>query len=121
MSLVTRRNILGLLGGIPLTSICIREGGAAPFPALDPEVAYEIQPYSPVLLTRAQWRAKPPFPGMKPQIPRAIIIHHTAVRQNPSISLERKMRGLQSFSQKPGQVSPKVLKPAWPDVPYHYY
>jgi len=118
---VTRRNALAVLAGLPLTLTCLREGGAAPFPALDQDIAAEIEPYSPALVTREQWRAKPPLPGMKPQVPRGIIIHHTAVRQNPSISLDSKMRNLQSFSQQPGHVSPKVLKPAWPDVPYHYY
>jgi hypothetical protein len=49
-----------------------------------------------------------------------IIIHHTAVRQQPHVSLEKKMLPLQSFSQRPGKVG-KRIKPAWGDVPYHFY
>jgi len=120
-ALVTRRNALALLASLPVMLLRLGEAKAALFPALDEDVAAEVAPYSPALVTREQWRAKPPLPGMKPQVPRGIIIHHTAVRQNAGLPLESKMRNLQSFSQQPGQVSPKVLKPAWPDVPYHYY
>jgi hypothetical protein len=76
---------------------------------------------APVIITRQAWGAKQSLPGMKPQNVAGIILHNTGVRKNPDISLERKMRGLQNFSQNPGEVSPGHMKPSWPDVPYHFY
>jgi hypothetical protein len=76
---------------------------------------------APPIVPRSAWGAKPPNTEMmKKQTPREIVIHHTSVRQQPKISLERKLRGLQSFSQRPGTVNgrPKV---AWGDMPYHFY
>src|SRR4051812_5654530 len=94
---------------------------AAEWSALNEALATEAERIAPSLVTRQQWQAKPALPGMTPQNPIGVIIHHTGVRQNPRTTLERKMQGLQSFSQRPGQVSASVSKPAWPDVPYHYY
>ena len=84
-------------------------------------LAAELAADAPGLVTRAEWKAKQPLPGMKPQTPVSIIIHHTGVAQNGKVALERKMQNLQEFSQEYGQVSPKRSKPPWPDVPYHYY
>lgn len=67
----------------------------------------------PEILSRDAWGAKPPIlKRMTRQLPREIIIHHTGVRQQRKVSLERKLRGLQSFSQN---------KKPWGDSPYHYY
>lgn len=75
----------------------------------------------PDILSREQWNAAPAKPElMKRQTVREIIIHHTSVRQQPNISLGRKMRGLQGFSMRPGKVGSRN-KPAWGDVPYHFY
>ena len=67
----------------------------------------------PDIVGRGAWGAKAPIlKRMKRQTPHEIIIHHTGVRQQPKISLERKLRGLQSYSQ---------TKKSWGDSPYHFY
>ncbi len=67
----------------------------------------------PEIVDRDSWGAKAPIlKRMKRQKAREIIVHHTGVRQQPKISLERKLRGLQGYSQG---------KKPWGDSPYHYY
>lgn len=75
----------------------------------------------PDIVPREEWGAKPANTAlMKPQVPREIVIHHTSVRQQPKLTLAQKLRGLQSFSQSAGTVNGRP-KPAWGDVPYHFY
>lgn len=75
----------------------------------------------PPIVDRTAWGAKPANTAlMTPQNARAIIIHHTSVRQQPQTSLEKKLRGLQGFSQRQDKVGSRV-KPAWGDMPYHFY
>jgi hypothetical protein len=75
----------------------------------------------PPMLSRADWQARPPVLEMKTHVPTRITIHHTAVKQNPQRSLADKLKALQNFSQNPGTLGSGKAKPAWPDVPYHYY
>lgn len=75
----------------------------------------------PEILSRATWQAQPPIVEMKTHVPSRITIHHTAVKQNPQRTLAQKLTALQKFSQNPGTLGSGKAKPAWPDVPYHYY
>ena len=73
------------------------------------------------ILTRAGWGANPPVAEMKAHKISHITIHHTATLQKPERSLADKMKALQTFSQNPGTLGNGKAKPAWPDVPYHFY
>jgi hypothetical protein len=105
-----------LLGGLGATTAEPRDDRDRPIPARETRASIPTP-----IVTRAQWGAKPALPGMKEQNVLGIIMHHTGVPQNPRLSIEAKMQGLQSFSQRPGQVSATKDKPAWPDIPYHFY
>ena len=99
------------------TAASVRNGAhhhAAPAQA-GPNIA------KPVIVTREAWKAKTAGTGMEPQTVTGIILHQTGIRKNAAASLGDKMRALQSFSQHPGEVAPGRRKPAWPDVPYHFY
>jgi tetratricopeptide (TPR) repeat protein len=73
------------------------------------------------ILSRQEWGAKPPNGAMKPHQPGRITIHHTATPQKPARTLADKLAALQTFSQNEGKLGNGKPKPAWPDVPYHYY
>ncbi|MGO9545063.1 MAG: peptidoglycan recognition family protein [Rhodomicrobium sp.] len=84
-----------------------------------PALAQDIA--EPEIVSRSAWGALPPkIELMQEQKPLAIIIHHTGERQQPRVSLEAKMRGLQNFGMKAGKAG-SLSKPAWGDIPYHYY
>jgi hypothetical protein len=83
--------------------------------------AVSLAKYAPPIVGRESWQARPALAGMKEQMPKEIILHNTGVVQNTKVVLEKKMYNLQAFSQRPGLVSPNHMKPAWPDVPYHFY
>lgn len=84
-----------------------------------PSAGQEVE--VPDIVSREAWGALPPNTElMQEQKPVEIIVHHTGERQQPKVSLEAKMRGLQHFATTPGRVG-LLKKPAWGDVPYHYY
>lgn len=80
-----------------------------------------LMPAGVTFLTRADWGARPPVRSMRPHTPVRLTIHHTGVGQNPQRTLAEKLRGLQQFSQRDDSLADGRRKPAWADVPYHYY
>ncbi len=70
---------------------------------------------------RANWAAVAPVLPMRSHVPVRITIHHTGVAQDPRRSVESKLKGLQTFSQRDDSLASGRKKPAWADVPYHYY
>jgi len=72
-------------------------------------------------VSRAEWGAHAPVLPMTVHAPDRITIHHTGEPQNFRLSIEQKMRGLQAFSQRNDSLDSGKKKPAWADVPYHYY
>jgi N-acetylmuramoyl-L-alanine amidase len=76
---------------------------------------------APVMLSRADWGAKPPSLAMTDQVPIAILVHHTGSPGKPKTPLTTKMKSLQRFSQATEKLADGRMKPAWPDLPYHFY
>jgi hypothetical protein len=72
-------------------------------------------------VSRAEWGAHAPVLPMTEHVPIRITIHHTGTAQNFTRTIEQKMRGLQAFSQRDDSLDTGKKKPAWADVPYHYY
>jgi hypothetical protein len=76
---------------------------------------------APSILARKEWQAKSPTLPMTKQKPIAILVHHTGSKMKLKTALAAKMRGLQRFSQAEEKLADGRVKPAWPDVPYHFY
>jgi hypothetical protein len=75
----------------------------------------------PTIISRKEWQAAEPVgTGIEHSI-RFITIHHTAVLQKPDLDIGSKMRSLQKFSQSTDKLASGKTKPAWFDVPYHFY
>lgn len=72
-------------------------------------------------VSRAEWGAQPPVLPMRRHVPVRLTIHHTGTPSAANRTIESKLTGLQRFSQRPDSLASGKLKPAWPDVPYHYY
>jgi hypothetical protein len=97
-----------------LAAVACACSGARPLPdALIPaDVAF---------VSRAEWGARPPVLPMQAHTLTRLTIHHTGTNQNFNRTVVDKLRGLQLFSQRDDSLASGRLKPAWPDVPYHFY
>lgn len=73
------------------------------------------------IMSRQEWSARDPILAMQRQTPSKILIHHTATRTAPKNKLANKMKGLQRFSQSREKLGDGRMKPAWADIPYHFY
>lgn len=73
------------------------------------------------LLAREAWGAHVPVSPMRPHVPTALTIHHTATPQAPERDPRRTLRALQRFSVSSDTLDNGSPKRPWPDVPYHYY
>ena len=78
-------------------------------------------PPSPKILSRQEWKAKDAVGKLERNTPHRITIHHTASAQQNGITIEKKMQNLQNFSQSESRLTTGKDKPAWSDLPYHYY
>jgi hypothetical protein len=86
-----------------------------------PEPAGSMVPAELQFVSRESWGARPPVLPMRAHVPVRLTIHHTATPQDFTRDVGAKLRGLQAFSQRDDSLSSGRKKPAWPDVPYHYY
>lgn len=80
-----------------------------------------LVPESIRFVSRAEWGAKPPVLPMRSHVPARITIHHTGTPSAANRSVESKLAGLQQFSQRADSLANGRQKPAWADVPYHFY
>ena len=75
----------------------------------------------PAMLTKADWGGNRAVMVMEPQTIQRITIHHAGVKTNATVDFKQRLRNLQSWCQREGELASGKKKPAWPDVPYHYY
>lgn len=75
----------------------------------------------PEIIKRSEWGANRPIGEGKKHKIEFITIHHTATNQRADVPVSTKMRNLQAFSQREDKLDTGKLKPAWFDIPYHYY
>lgn len=95
---------------------CTPTVASTPVPAVTKPVPAEI-----TFVPRAAWGARAPVLSMKEHVPVRLTIHHTGTAQRFDRTLEAKIKALQEFSQRDDSLAGGRKKPAWADVPYHYY
>jgi hypothetical protein len=79
------------------------------------------QSQAPTMLSRTDWGAQPPKEPYKTHSIKKITIHHAGVATNRGRTFIDKLRGLQAWSQRNDKLEGGREKPAWPDIPYHWY
>jgi len=99
--------------GLFMVALCACSG-ARPVPDA-------LIPGSVEFVSRDEWGARPPVLPMQAHTLTRLTIHHTGTNQNFNRSVADKLRALQLFSQRDDSLASGRLKPAWPDVPYHFY
>ncbi len=80
-----------------------------------------VEAQEPAIISRAGWKANRSVGDGKRHKIEFITIHHTATKQRTNRPIETKLRNLQAFSQREDKLASGKTKPAWFDVPYHYY
>jgi hypothetical protein len=102
-----------------LTLICVVFSLSAPLLVLPARGQSRAE--RPRIISRSEWGAnKPVGEGKKHKI-EFITIHHTGTNQRADILTSTKMRNLQAFSQREDKLASGKTKPAWFDIPYHFY
>lgn len=105
---------------IPL--YCLVAAAACTPPAPMPAVSLaKPVPAEVTFVPRPAWGARAPVLPMKEHVPVRLTIHHTGTAQRFDRTLEAKIKALQEFSQRDDSLAGGRKKPAWADVPYHYY
>jgi hypothetical protein len=79
------------------------------------------KPSRPPIVSRTEWGAARPVGDAKKHKIALITIHHTATNQRADVPVGTKMRALQAFSQREDKLASGKTKPAWFDIPYHFY
>lgn len=106
---LARASLALALVGASLLAACARPRPASLIPA---EVRY---------VSRAEWGARDPVLPMRAHELVRLTIHHTGTAQSTARGVPEKLRALQQFSQRDDSLSNGRRKPAWADVPYHFY
>lgn len=109
-----------LVGGKMQSRPADKEVGQKPTPAKQSDESPTKAP-PPKIISRQEWGARDAVGKMQSNVPQHITIHHTASPRKDALTLERKMRDLQAFSQSESRLDSGKNKAAWPDIPYHYY
>ena len=95
--------LAGLLIGLALTFAVADATAESGKPSGAGEInSAVLSSFSPAIIPRQKWGAKPPLPGMTPQSVQGIVLHHTGVHTNPNLSIEAKMRGRVFAAARPG-------------------